>query len=387
MRIKVCHIITKLELGGAQKNTLFTVSNLDPSKFQTFLISGEEGILDGEAKELLGERAIFVREMQRSINPFFDFIALIKLTIILKKIKPKIIHTHSSKAGILGRWAGFFAGVKVRIHTIHGFGFSPFHPLPVRWLFIFLERITSLVTTHFICVSKNNLEKGRKLGIIKKGQASIIRSGVEIEKFLNASVDAEKKKIELGIPLDKKIIGMVACFKPQKAPLDFVRIARILKDSRDDVHFIMIGDGELRERIEEEIEKLELKENFSLLGWRKDVEEIFKIVDVFVLTSLWEGLPQVIPQAYASGVPMVVTDVDGNKEFVEDGINGFTFKPHDLHSASEKISEIVENHELREKFVKEGRKKLKEFEAVFMVQSQENLYKKLLEKRRKKADV
>lgn len=387
MKIRVCHIITKLELGGAQKNTLFTVSNLDPLKFETFLISGEEGILDNEAKDLLGERAIFVREMKRSINPVFDFIALIKLTIILRKLKPEIIHTHSSKAGILGRWAGFFAGVKVRIHTIHGFGFSPFHPLLVRWLFIFLERITSLITTHFVCVSMNNLKEGMRLGIIKEGKASIIRSGVEIEKFLNASVDAEKKKIELGIPLDKKIVGMVACFKPQKAPLDFVRIARILKDSRDDLHFIMLGDGELREKIEEEIEKLELKENFSLPGWRKDVEEIFKLVDVFVLTSLWEGLPQVIPQAYAGGVPMVVTDVDGNKEFVEDGINGFTFKPHDLEKAVKGIKALIDDPWLKKKFVDEGRKKLEQFNVEAMVSAQENLYKSLLEKFHKKEEV
>jgi len=378
MKIRVCHIITKLELGGAQKNTLYTVSHLDSSKFETFLISGEEGILDFEAMEKLGERVIFVREMKRSINPLFDLIALIKLTIVLKKIKPHIIHTHSSKAGILGRWAGFFAGVKVRIHTIHGFGFSPFHSLPIRWLFIFLERITSLVTTYFICVSENNLKEGIRWGIIKEGKAEIIRSGVEIEKFMNANVEVEKKKRELGIPLDKKIIGMVACFKPQKAPLDFVRIARILKDKRDDLHFVMIGDGELRERIEEEILRLGLKDNFSILGWRKDVEEIFKIVDLFVLTSLWEGLPQVIPQAYASGVPMVVTDVDGNREFVEDGVNGFTFKPHDLQRAVEGIEKLLDNYELRIRFVMGGRVKLDEFKIEKMVTSQENLYLRLL---------
>lgn len=379
MKIRVCHIITKLELGGAQKNTLYTVSHLDPSKFETFLISGEEGILDRDAHDMLGERVIFVREMRRSINPFFDLIALIKLTILLKKIKPSIIHTHSSKAGILGRWAGFFAGVKIRIHTIHGFGFSPFHPFFVRWLFIFLERITSLITTRFICVSKNNLKEGIRLGIIKEGKAEVIRSGVEIEKFMNVNVEIEKKKEELGMPLDKKIIGMVACFKPQKAPLDFVGIAKILKEMRDDLHFVMIGDGEMRERIDEEISRSGLKKDFSLLGWRKDVEGTFKTVDILVLTSLWEGLPQVIPQAYASGVPMVVTDVDGNKEFVEDGVNGFTFKPHDLKSASEKISKLVERRELKEKFVMEGRNKLREFDAELMVKLQENLYFRLLE--------
>lgn len=379
MKIRVCHIITKLELGGAQKNTLYTVSHLDPSKFETFLISGEEGILDRDAHDMLGERVIFVREMRRSINPFFDLIALIKLTILLKKIKPSIIHTHSSKAGILGRWAGFFAGVKIRIHTIHGFGFSPFHPFFVRWLFIFLERITSLITTCFICVSKNNLKEGIRLGIIKERKAEVIRSGVEIEKFMNVNVEIEKKKEELGVPLDKKIIGMVACYKPQKAPLDFVGIAKILKEMRDDLHFVMIGDGEMRERIDEEISRSGLKKDFSLLGWRKDVEETFKTVDILVLTSLWEGLPQVIPQAYASGVPMVVTDVDGNKEFVEDGVNGFTFKPHDLKSASEKISKLVERRELKEKFVMEGRNKLREFDAELMVKLQENLYFRLLE--------
>ncbi|MGQ9618643.1 MAG: glycosyltransferase family 4 protein [Candidatus Aminicenantia bacterium] len=385
MRIKVCHIITKLELGGAQKNTLYTVSSLNPSIFETYLISGEAGLLDKKAMELLGERAIFVREMRRSINPFYDFLALIKLTITLRKIKPQIIHTHSSKAGILGRWAGFFAGVKIRIHTVHGFGFSPFHHFLIRKLFIFLEKLTSLVTTHFICVSKNNLTNGIKLKIIKEERASIIRSGVEIERFTNAKVDIVKKKKELGIPNNKKIIGIVACFKPQKAPLDFVRIAKLLKEMRDDLHFVMIGDGELRGSIEKEILSLGLKEDLSLLGWREDVEEVLKTLDTLVLTSLWEGLPQVIPQAYASGVPMVVTDVDGNKEFVEDGVNGFTFKPNDIEDATNKIFMLLQSSELKERFVREGRKKLDEFNSRVMLKKQEELYLNLLDKLNKRA--
>ncbi len=379
MKIRVCHIITKLELGGAQKNTLYTVLNLDPALFETYLISGEEGILDPEAVEKLGEKAIFIRTMKREINPIYDFLSLIKIAIVLRKIEPQIIHTHSSKAGILGRWAGFFAGVKIRIHSIHGFGFSPFHKFFVRLLFIFLERLTSLVTTHFICVSKNNLLEGIRLKIIKEGKVSVIRSGFEIDRFFNVGVDKIYKKKELGIPMGKKVIGIAACFKPQKAPLDFVKIAKKLRNYRDDLHFIMIGDGELRKKIEEEIIQSGLKENFSLLGWRKDVEEIFKIVDIFVLTSLWEGLPQVIPQAYATGVPMVVSEVDGNKEFVEDGINGYTFKPHDIEEASSKILKLIEADDLREKFVIEGRKKLREFDVNLMVKLQEDLYRRLLD--------
>ncbi|MEW6455185.1 MAG: glycosyltransferase family 4 protein [Acidobacteriota bacterium] len=376
-KIKICHIITKLELGGAQKNTLYTVSNLNKEEFEAFLISGEKGILDGEANKKLNAKFISLHWMRRKINPLFDMIALIQLIIILKKLNPDIIHTHSSKAGILGRWAGYLSGVRIRIHSIHGFGFYPQQFFLIKWIFIHLEKITGLITTHFIAVSKNNIEYGSKLKILKKDNVSLIRSGIEIERFTNVRVDRDKKKKELGLPLNKKIIGMIVPFKPQKAPLDFVRIARLLKNEMPNTHFVLVGDGELRKKIEKEIKKSNLIESFSLLGWRYDIEEIYQILNVLVLTSIYEGLPQVIPQAFSSEVPVVATSVDGNAEIINDGQNGFLFKPHDFNDAKEKIIALLRNSELSKSFAEKNKKMLDEFEINSMVKKQEKLYKQL----------
>jgi len=167
MKIKVCHIITKLELGGAQKNTLYTVSNLDKEKFDVFLISGEGGILDDEAKKQ-NFKKYFLKNLVREISPLNDLLALIKIFKILRKEKPDIIHTHSSKAGIIGRIAGFLSGVKIIIHTYHGFGFNEHQRYLVKKFYIFIEKLVSFITDYFIFVSYDNLETAKKYKIIRK---------------------------------------------------------------------------------------------------------------------------------------------------------------------------------------------------------------------------
>ncbi len=157
----VVHIITKLELGGAQQNTLFTVANLERSKYEPVLISGTEGILVEDAKKLKDVKVYLITELVREIRPFKDVISFLKIRRILKELKkPRsniIVHTHSSKAGILGRWAARVAGINLIIHSVHGFSFNDYQPSFLRAFYIFIERVTSLVTTKFIAVSKANI--------------------------------------------------------------------------------------------------------------------------------------------------------------------------------------------------------------------------------------
>jgi len=187
-KAKIVHIITKMELGGAQQNTLFTVSHLNPEQFDTFLLAGPGGELFDEASTFSGFHV--VPDLVREIRPIRDLKTVFQIKRILKHIKaeepshvPLIVHTHSSKAGILGRWAAKFAGISHIIHSVHGFGFHDYqHPL-IKKAFIFLEQITSPITSYFIAVSSENIEKGVALNIFTRQKTRLIRSGIDISFF------------------------------------------------------------------------------------------------------------------------------------------------------------------------------------------------------------
>lgn len=380
-KVKVVHIITKLELGGAQENTLFTVMHLRRDRYTPVLISGSEGILVEEAQQLREGELHLVPELAREIRPLKDIITLFKLTKILTQLQRTaaiIVHTHSSKAGILGRWAACLAGSKVIIHSVHGFSFNDFQPQLVRAFYIFLERITSRITTRFIAVSQANIEKGIEERIFKRDQVVLIRSGIEIEKYYQVKPERAEKRKELGIDATIPLVAMIACFKPQKSPLDFVKVAKRVSDEVDQVKFLLVGDGILRPKIEALIKKYQIEDKVMLLGWRRDIPEIMGCIDIVVLTSRWEGLPRVFPQAMASGVPVVATGVDGAPEAIHHGVNGFLVPPGDSEGMAEKVLFLIQHPESARAMGKEGRRLVKEFAIEKMMTQQEELYEMLL---------
>ncbi len=382
-KIKVVHIITKMELGGAQQNTLFTVSNLNPQKYEIYLLTGPDGELMDEAKKFKG--LFIVKDLNREIRPFKDINAFFQIVKILKKIKgkksgasPLIVHTHSSKAGILGRWAAKAAGIKVIIHSIHGFPFNDFQPFLKKHIYIMLEKITAMITSHFIAVSSSNIEEGIKHKLFNREKISLIRSGIDISKFKDPEKGKEETRKDLGIPMAAPVVLMVSCLKPQKAPLDFVKACFIIKKKVSNAVFVLAGDGALRPEVEKEVESSGMEKSFHLLGWRTDVPELINAADVLVLTSRWEGLPRVIPQAMAASIPVVVTKVNGSPEAVRDGESGFLLSPGDISGIAEKTAFILKNPKKAKQMGQKGNSRVKEFDIHKMVSDQEILYAELL---------
>ncbi len=216
---RICHVITKLELGGAQQNTLYTVRHLDRQRYRTFLVSGRGGYLDEEVKRDANIRAFFLSSLIRQVHPCKDFLAFWKLWTLFRKESPHVVHTHSSKAGILGRWAAYLENFRLWIancgifnwkpgmgnrryikiiHTFHGFGFNDFQPRLIKNLFIWMEKVTARITHRLIFVSRENIQRAEENRIGRKEQFVLIRSGIKINEF-RASVDKEKKKRELGL--------------------------------------------------------------------------------------------------------------------------------------------------------------------------------------------
>jgi glycosyltransferase involved in cell wall biosynthesis len=382
--VSVVHIITKLELGGAQQNTLFTVAHLDRDRFRTYLVTNPEGILVPEARAIEGVKTFFISELIREINPLIDIRALFKIKSILQGIKkgdtPIIVHTHSSKAGILGRWGARLARADAIIHTIHGFGFHDYQPLPIKGFLFFLEKVTARITDMFIAVSQANIKKGVDSGIFTKQKTSLIRSGIEVEDFTRVKVKRAEKKKSLGVEPDLPLVTMIGCLKPQKAPLDYLEVAHQVLQEREAL-FILVGDGALREKVEKKAVQLGLGERFKLLGWRRDIPEILAATDIFCLTSLWEGLPRVLPQAMAMGIPIVATDVDGTPEAVIHNVNGFITKPRDTKAMAERIIYLLDHPQEAKMMGKQGKKMVSEFDIRRMVRAQEDLYLQLLRKK------
>ena len=379
--LPIVHIITKLELGGAQQNTLFTVAHLNRERFQPYLITNDEGILVSEAMALRGVTTFLLPELIREINPLKDIRALLKIRRIVKSLKKRdaamIVHTHSSKAGILGRWGARLAGADVVIHTIHGFGFQDHQPFPIRTFIMLLERLTAMITDKLIAVSKANIQKGVEKGIFPAQKAILIRSGIELKEFQLVKIDKGDKRKELGVEPTLPLVTMIGCLKPQKAPLDYVEIAHLVLHEKD-AYFILVGDGILRDKVEKRMAALGLEKRFKLLGWRRDIPEILAVTDVFCLTSLWEGLPRVLPQAMIMGIPIVATKVDGTPEAVTDGVNGFLLKPHDVEGMAERIAYLLGHSEKAVDMGRRGKTMLEEFDISKMVSEQEKLYLGLL---------
>jgi len=374
----VCHILTKLELGGAQKNTILTASHLDPAKFRPILITGEPGLLDDEVRKLPGVEFHQIPYLVRKVSPLSDLRALVALTWLLWRLKPSIVHTHSSKAGILGRAAAWLAGVPVIIHTIHGFGFTRYQRAIVSRAFIALERLAAKVTTRFFSVSEAGRLLGIELGLFAADECIVIRSGVDLRAFRKSSVDTVSKKRELGLEPGRPVVGMIGPMKPQKAPLDFVRVAARVARKKPETQFLYVGDGEMRQAMEAEIARLDLVKSFRLAGWRRDIPDIMRCLDVFVLTSLWEGLPRVYLEAIASGVPVVGTRVDGAAEVVRDGVNGYLLAPGDVQGLADRVLALLMNPALAADMGHERTRLPQEFDCDVVVYLHEQEYERLL---------
>lgn len=378
---KLLHIITNLELGGAQKHALYVIKNMG-ANYKKHFISSTQGLLYEDCASLKGINVTFLRTLKRNISPTNDVKALIFLIRYMRSHKIDIVHTHSSKAGILGRWAAKIAGVPVIIHTIHGWSFNDYINSFLKWLYVFLERVTAAITTRFIAVSKSDINKGLFYKIGRKEQYTLIRYGIQSTEWMQATRDnilAER----LGISSKDIVVGMVACLKPQKNPLDFVRLAEILiKQGYDNLKFISVGDGIIRMRMEELIKKQGLGKQVKLLGWRRDVSKIMPLFDIVVLTSLWEGAPIVLIEAMAQAKPIVAYDVDGIKEIVRDTENGYLVKAMAIEDFAEKIKTFLDDRNLIVSMGKASRElltKTSSFQAKTMIANIEELYLELAE--------
>jgi len=376
-KIKVVHIITKLELGGAQINTVYTYENLDKSKFDAFLLSGPGGILTDKVKKK--DNFFIIHDLVRQINPIKDLKALFYIRKILKKIKPDIVHTHSSKAGIIGRMTAFLGRVPVIIHSVHGFSFSPYQSFLKRNFYTIAEKAVSKITSHFVFVSNDDIDIAKQKKLVKKND-SLIRSGFPFKKYLKKNKDIKSTRKKYNIKEDDFVCGIIAPFKPQKGLFHLIKIAeKVLTSGKaaKNVVFMITGDGDLREAIESELKAKKIFDHFRLPGFVFDLENAIDVFDLGISTALWEGLPQSLIQLRLKKKAVVASDIPGNREVIRDNKNGFLVDVFDYETFSEKILYMINRDEERERLAGFDKEDFSPWDADFMVKEQEELYKRL----------
>lgn len=383
MRVKVVHLITRLDLGGAQQNTLHTVRTLDRARFDPLLVCGAGGLLDPEVRADAAVRARFVSSLVREISPLKDLLAFLELTGILLQERPAVLHTHSSKAGILGRLAGALAGVPVVIHTFHGFGFHDRQAPATKGVFVALERLCARLSTALVFVSRSNIAYAAEHGLVHPEDAVLIRSGVALAGF-PAPVDRKALRASIGVGPHKLLVVGVGNLKPQKNPDDLLAAAAEVCAKVPEARFAVIGDGPRRHALEARAFALGLEGKFMFLGWRRDAAQWLAAADAFALSSLWEGLPRALVEAMKTGLPCACYAADGVTDLLRDGETGLLVPAGDRAALAAALTRLLTDAPLRERLGKAAAAAVgPEFDIDGMVRAQEDLYARLLARTRR----
>jgi glycosyltransferase involved in cell wall biosynthesis len=352
--MKIVHIITRMIVGGAQENTLYNCTDLindhgDDITLITGPSLGPEGeLLTGNTHPKLNMSV--APSLRRNIHPWHDWQAYRQIKRLLRELQPDIVHTHSAKAGLLGRWAAHRLRIKGIVHTVHGAPFHPYQNLVPRNLFRYCEKLAARRCHKLIsvCDAMTNQLVAAKVAPLEK--FTTIYSGMEISDFINADSHRSSVRQEFGFDDDDIVVGKIARLFDLKGHEYLVTAASEIVKTNPAVHFLLVGDGILREKIEMQIERAGLSEHFHFAGLvpPSQIPRYLGAMDILAHTSLREGLARALPQALLAGRPVVSFDIDGAKEVCISEETGYLIEPRDVAGLETAILKLAESKALRD---------------------------------------
>lgn len=381
-RIRVLHVITRLVAGGADENTLATVEGLDKSRYEVDLIVGGQSDFDFAA-QIRSCRLITLPELVRDPALLQDIKAFIKLCRIIRKGRYHIVHTHTAKAGMLGRLAGFACNTPLVIHTLHGSTFhDSLHPIRSR-IYRLMERMAARATSQFVTVGDDLREIYLDARIGQADRYVTIRSGFDLDRFRLSPAEVGQRgkmmRASLNLTADQPVIGTAGRLETRKGHIYFLQAAQQVLQQFPQAIFLIAGDGPSRRELLNQAQSLGIDKSVYFLGHRYDIEDVMAAMDVFLLTSLWEGLPRVLVQAAALGKPIVSFDIEGVREVVVDGENGYVLPLRDVDGLTHCLARLIGRRQEAEKMGECGRRMVTaEWDVTNMVQRISDLYRHLL---------
>jgi glycosyltransferase involved in cell wall biosynthesis len=361
--LRILHIITRLIIGGAQENTLDTVIGQQRTPgLRVTLLSGIDNGPEGNLHDSAYAQGVdlkLIPDLVRPIAPVTDALAIARLTAFIRRGGYDIVHTHSSKAGIIGRLAARAAGTPIVVHTLHGLVFGEHATRTQNAAYIALKRICAPLTHRFISVCDATRKGALEKRIGRPEQHCTIFSGFRVEPFMRVrdELSVEEAKRLAGLRPDSLVVGKVGRLFPQKGHDYFLAAARALASAQPRACFLLVGDGILREKLQAEVASMGLRDRFVFAGRVSPdrVPALMQAMDVLVHTSEREGLARVIPQASAVGKPVVGFALDGTPEAIDDGVSGLLARPYDAGDVAEKVLSILDNAPRRAAMGEAGR--------------------------------
>lgn len=383
--MRVAHVITRMIVGGAQENTLLTCLGLQRDfGDEVLLITGpslgpEGGLLSrGRAGEL---PILELPRLQRKIDPLRDALAYRDIHRALRDFQPDVVHTHSAKGGILGRYAAHALGVRAIVHTVHGAPFHPYQPRPARWFYQYCERRAAKRCHQLVSVADAMTDLLVAAKVAPREKFVTVYSGMDVEPFRRANQDREQTRAALGIMPEEVVIGKIARLFHLKGHDDLIEVARKLREGFPAIRWLLVGDGILRKALESKIKEAGLQQQFIFTGLvdPMQIPGLIGAMDILVHTSYREGLARTLPQALIAGKPVISYDIDGAREVVLDDQTGFLIRPGDIPQLSERLGRLIASESLRHRLGVSGQQRFTDrFRDTTMTGQLREIYQRLL---------
>jgi glycosyltransferase involved in cell wall biosynthesis len=388
-RVRVMRVIARLNIGGPAIQAITLTQRLDALGYDTTLVRGSESASEGTMDHLAAEQGVHpIRVAALRRDPgLHDLVALIGLMRIIRRERPQIVHTHSAKAGTLGRVAALLVPARRRpvlVHTFHGHSLSGYFDSRRQRAFLTIERTLAKRTHRLIAVSAEVRDELVALGVARPERFEVIDLGFDLTPFQVTDQERRRRRVqlraELGIPDDAHVVTLIARLVAIKRVDRFLRLAGVLSD-RDDVRLLVVGDGDLRDRLRASEEAVQLGSQLVWTGFRHDIPAVCFASDVVVLTSDNEGTPVSLIEAQAAGTPVVSTRVGGVATVVRDGVTGFVVDTGDESAFVRAVSQILDDPPLGARLGRAGSQHAQRFALDALVARIDGLYRRLLSER------
>ena len=384
-RTKILRVIARLNMGGPALHVAYLTAGLRERGYDTTLVAGT--LARGEdsmafVAEGLDVRVVSIPELGREISPVRDLLATIRLAALIRRERPQILHTHTAKAGTVGRVAAILAGrarPPIVVHTFHGhvlYGY--FGPLRSRF-FRLLEQWLARHTTTLVAVSPQVRDDLVALGVAPPEKFVVVRLGIELDERVSTNGDGrEETRRYLGIPPDRFAVGWVGRMTPVKRTDDVLEGFKRLRERGVSATLCLVGDGPDRPMLERRAHELGIMRDTLFLGYQEDVAPLYAAFDALVLPSSNEGTPVSVIEALAAGTPVVATRVGGVPDVVRDGEDGFLVEPGASDDLADRLAELARDEDLRERFGAAGRARvLPRYAVDRLVDDVDRLYRSL----------
>ncbi len=381
-KVKVLQIITRLDAGGSATSVMELAARLDKQRYATFVVAGKTNDPDGAVRQFLEKRGVahvFLNDLVRPVAVWSDLKVLWRLYRMIRKGRYDIVHTHTSKAGILGRWAAWLAGVPRIVHTTHGHIFYGYFGKLLTGLFIFAERVTALITDRVVVLTRMERDDHLRLKIGSTDRLTVIPTAIDLSAFSVDPKNGQQLRHQLGIPQEDIVFGSVARLDPVKGNRFLIdAMAQMLK-KYPATTLVLVGDGSERESLMGHCHALGIQDRVIFTGHQRDVARHLNLMDIFVLASINEGMGMVLLEAMACAKAVIATRTGGIPEIIEDGYNGILVPPGDADALAHAMMELLAHPDTRSRLEENAKKfDLQKFNIDKMVSDMEQLYASVL---------